>query len=244
MTIRPLVIIPTFNEADNIESIVKETWKSVPDMHVLVVDDNSQDGTKAIVHELRVHNPKKFFLIERSGKLGLGTAYITGFKWALSHGYDAVIEMDADFSHNPKILKTFVTQIQHEPVIVGSRYVPGGTTENWNFYRKLISRFGSFYARTILGVDVRDLTGGFNAWQREVLDKINLDTIKSEGYSFQVELKYRAIQAGYSIKEIPITFSERRAGLSKMSLAIVIEAMFRVWVLKYSKRNHQISKKI
>jgi len=230
-----LVIIPTYNEADNIGSLIPEIWQARPETHILVVDDNSQDGTAKIVKDLLETSGGRLHIMERQGKLGLGTAYVAGFKWALEHNYDAVIEMDADFSHDPKILPALVTQLGKTPVAIGSRYIPGGGTKNWSFFRQLISKFGSIYARAILGMRVRDLTGGFNAWRAEVLRSLDLDGIKSEGYSFQIELKYRAHEKNFEICEIPILFEDRRAGQSKMSGRIIIEAMIRVWGIRFSK---------
>ncbi|RZA20780.1 MAG: polyprenol monophosphomannose synthase [Proteobacteria bacterium] len=230
-----IVVIPTYNEALNIEGIIRAAWAAYPALHVLVVDDNSQDGTADIVRRIAEASEGKLHLLSRAGKLGLGTAYIAGFKWALQRGYHALVEMDADFSHDPKELPALVRSLEDADVVIGSRYVIGGSTENWNFFRKLISRAGSFYARTILGMSVMDLTGGFNAWRAEVLQKIGVDTIRSEGYSFQIELKYRAYRSGFRLIEHPIVFSERREGQSKMSSRIVFEALLRVWSLRFSR---------
>lgn len=229
-----LVIIPCYHEAENIKDLILKVWEYCPEIHILVVDDNSQDGTPEIVMELQRLYARKLHLIRRPGKLGLGTAYLTGFRWALLRSYQAVIEMDADFSHNPATLPLILAKLSSYHAVIGSRYVKGGGTENWHPFRKFISRFGSAYARLILGVPVNDLTGGFNGWQREVLEQIDIDSIRSEGYSFQIELKYRCHQAGLSMVEIPILFSERREGQSKMSGKIIIEALFRVWALRFS----------
>ena len=239
---KPLVIVPTYNEADNVESLVERIFKSAPQIHVLFVDDNSQDGTRERITGLMNKHPDAVHILKRSGKLGLGTAYIAGFKWALANGYDALIEMDADHSHDPKELATFIKKLTSNDAIVGSRYCDGGGTENWSFIRKCISIFGSFYSRTILGLQIRDLTGGFNAWRRDTIIAINPDLVRSEGYSFQIELKYRASLAGKTIIESPILFSERRAGQSKMSLKIVVEAMIRVWALRAIKNDLKQSK--
>ena len=230
-----LLIIPTFNEADNLQAIVKAVWDSQPNLRILVVDDNSTDGTAEIIEQLRVEHPEQFFSLHRASKQGLGTAYIAGFKWAMTAEpkVDVCIEMDADFSHNPKVLPVIIERLKSVDVVIGSRYIDGGGTTNWSLGRKLISRFGSFYARMILNVKVRDLTGGFNGWRLSVLAAIDLDDVRSEGYSFQIELKYRAIRRGFSVEEVPIIFSERRAGQSKMSSRIVVEAMFRVWQLRF-----------
>ena len=232
---KPIVIVPTYNEADNVTSLVERIFKATPQIHVLFVDDNSMDGTRDRIAELISKHPNTVHILKRSGKLGLGTAYIEGFRWALANGYDALIEMDADHSHDPKELATFIEKLKTNDAIVGSRYCEGGGTENWSFIRKCISIFGSFYSRAILGLSIRDLTGGFNAWRGETIPAINPALVRSEGYSFQIELKYRAWLAGKSIIESPILFSERRAGQSKMSLKIVLEAMIRVWALRAIK---------
>jgi len=229
-----LIIIPTYNEIENIEELITRIFQIVPQVHLLVVDDGSKDGTAAKVKELMTRYPDKVNILERPGKMGLGSAYIAGFKWGLASGFDTLTEMDADFSHNPEVLPNLLDKLKDHPVVVGSRYVPGGSTRNWSILRKMISRFGSFYARTILGIKVSDLTGGFNGWQAKVLKAIDPDTITSEGYSFQIELKYRAHLCGFSILEIPIIFFDRFAGQSKMSTRIVIEAMFRVWMLRFN----------
>jgi dolichol-phosphate mannosyltransferase len=229
---KPVVIVPTYNEADNVVPLVDRIFAATPHIHVLFVDDNSQDGTRDRIAALMTQHPGKIHILKRSGKLGLGTAYIAGFRWALNEGYDALIEMDADHSHDPKELAVFIDKLQHFDAVVGSRYCAGGGTENWSFIRKCISVFGSFYSRTILGLSIMDLTGGFNAWRRDTVIAINPDLVRSEGYSFQIELKYRAHLAGKSLIESPILFSERRAGQSKMSLKIVLEAIIRVWALR------------
>jgi dolichol-phosphate mannosyltransferase len=229
---KPIVIVPTYNEVDNVEPLVDRVFAATPTIHILFVDDNSQDGTRERVDALMARFPGRVHILKRAGKLGLGTAYIAGFKWALSQGYDALIEMDADHSHDPKELAVFIDKLRDHDAVVGSRYCEGGGTENWSLIRKCISVFGSFYSRSILGLTIMDLTGGFNAWRRDTVLAINPDLVRSEGYSFQIELKYRAHLAGKTIVESPILFSERRAGQSKMSLKIVIEAMIRVWALR------------
>ncbi len=228
-----IVVIPTYNEALNIEGIIKAAWESMPTIHILVVDDNSQDGTADIIRRMQTHASDRLYLLSRAGKLGLGTAYIAGFRWALDRDYKALVEMDADFSHDPKELPSLIRGLKDADVVIGSRYVEGGSTENWHYFRKLISKAGSLYARTILGMSVRDLTGGFNAWTSDALHRIGLGTIRSEGYSFQIELKYRAYRAGLRLVEHPILFSERREGQSKMSSKIVVEALMRVWALRF-----------
>lgn len=231
---KSIVIIPTYNEVDNIGPIIDEVWKHSPELHVLVVDDNSKDGTAEVVKQKMNGNSDKLFILEREGKLGLATAYIAGFKNALSRDYTKIVEMDADFSHDPKTLVDIIANLDTCDVVIGSRYVQGGGTENWHPLRKKISQFGSLYARMILGAPINDFTGGFNGWTSNVLNSIELDEIKSEGYSFQIELKYRAYNKKFSIREIPILFSERREGQSKMSGGIIFEALYRVLMLRFS----------
>jgi dolichol-phosphate mannosyltransferase len=228
---KTLVVIPTYNERENIAAIVPAIFQATPDVEILVVDDNSPDGTQDIVRELQSRF-SKLHLLGRKGKEGLGRAYIAGFKWALDHGFEAVVEMDADWSHRPEDLAQLVKAIPDYDFVVGSRWVNGGAVANWTLSRKMISLGGSFYARQILRYPIRDWTGGFNAWKAGTLRKIDLDSVKSEGYSFQIELKYRASRLGCNGIEIPILFEDRRAGQSKMSSRIVLEALHRVWGLR------------
>jgi len=196
------------------------------------VDDNSPDGTGEVADELARHDAR-VHVIHRPGKLGLGTAYITGFRWALERGFDYVFEMDADFSHDPKYLPEMLRTAERDAdVVIGSRYVDGGGTRNWGAVRQVISRGGSLYARTILGVGIRDLTSGFICWRRQALEGISLDRVRSSGYSFQIEMKYRALQAGFRVVEVPIVFVDRRVGASKMSRRIFVEALTRVWRMR------------
>jgi dolichol-phosphate mannosyltransferase len=218
----------------NIPPLLHAIWESCPVTHILIVDDGSPDGTAQVVKTLQKNSLEKLFLLERSGKNGLGTAYLAGFHWALAHNYDAIIQMDADFSHDPRTLPTMLATLEKAPAVIGSRYVKGGGTLNWSFIRKCISMFGSFYARTILKLSIYDFTGGFNGWQSKTLRSIDLDAIKSQGYSFQIELKYRVARAQFPLKEIPIIFNERRSGQSKMSFHIVLEAILAVWRLRNS----------
>ena len=227
-----LVIIPTYNEKENILSLIQEIFQQVPDTHILVVDDGSPDGTGALVKGFIQTNPK-VHILENSGKGGLGKAYLQGFGWALEKGFETCVQMDADFSHRPKDLKKIVEALRTHPMVIGSRYVSGGGTANWSRYRKLISRFGSLYSRLILGHPVQDWTGGFNGWRTSVLKSLDLSSVRSEGYSFQIEMKYRAAQNSFMPYEVPILFEERREGASKMSLAIVIEAFYRVWQIRF-----------
>lgn len=228
-----LIIIPTYNESDNIEKLLDLISRTDPAAHVLIVDDNSPDRTYEIVERLmQTSYPGRLFLLKRAGKLGLGTAYIAGFKWALARDYDYIFEMDADFSHDPKYLPAFLAAIEKNDLVLGSRYVPGGGVKNWGLLRKFISRGGSLYARTILGLSLRDLTGGFKCFRRQVLETIDLDSVKSNGYSFQIEMTYRARCQGFRICETPIVFEDRTAGKSKMSRKIFLEAVLMVWKLR------------
>lgn len=228
-----LIVTPTYNEAENISNLVASVFHSNPDAHMLFVDDNSKDGTKELIREEMAKRPEQIFILEREGKLGLGTAYIAGFKWGLGKGYELFQEMDADLSHDPKMVPEFLGKLSSHDVVIGSRYVKGGGTKNWGLLRKVISRGGSLYARTILGLKVKDLTGGYNLWKRNVLEAISLDDVRSEGYAFQIELKFRAKKRGFQITEVPILFVDRRAGYSKMSSGIVFEAMLRVLKLRF-----------
>lgn len=233
---KTLIIIPTYNERQNIEPLFEAIFTVDPTLHILVVDDNSPDKTYELVDELqqgRYHG--QVFLLRRAGKLGLGTAYVAGFKWALANGYDYILEMDADFSHNPVYINDFLREIQNADLVIGSRYVAGGGVVNWGVGRKFISRGGSLYSRTILGLPLQDITGGYKLFRREVLERINLDNIKSNGYSFQVEMNYRTYLKGFRIKEVPIIFEDRRVGQSKMSRKIFLEAIMMVWRLRLAK---------
>lgn len=239
---KTLIIIPTYNERQNIEPLFETIFTVSNDVHILVVDDNSPDKTYELVEELQQSRYlDKVFLIKRTGKLGLGTAYVAGFKWALSHGYDYIMEMDADFSHDPVYINDFLREIKIADLVIGSRYVPGGGVVNWGVGRKFISRGGSLYSRTILGLPLHDITGGYKCFRREVLENINLDSIKSNGYSFQVEMNYRTYLKGFRIKEIPIIFEDRRVGQSKMSRRIFLEAILMVWRLRLAKGELQRS---
>ncbi len=226
-----LVIIPTYNERENIAEIVPAVRRATPEVDILVVDDNSPDGTQDVVREMQKSDPR-LHLLGRKGKEGLGRAYLAGFKWGLERGANYLVEMDADFSHRPQDLKRILEALPEADFVVGSRWVPGGATVNWGLGRKIISRGGSFYTRQILRYPVRDWTGGFNGWKAATLQKIGLDSVRSEGYSFQIELKYRALRLGLRGIEIPIVFEDRRVGQSKMSSRIVFEALYRVWGLR------------
>lgn len=226
-----LVIIPTYNERENIANIIPAIRALLPVVDILVVDDNSPDKTQDVVREIQKNDPH-VHLLGRKGKEGLGKAYIAGFKWGLEKDYEGLCEMDADFSHRPEDLVKILEALKTADFVVGSRWVPGGGTANWSLSRKIISRGGSFYARQILRYPLRDWTGGFNAWKAGTLHKIGLDLVRSEGYSFQIELKYRALKSGLDGREIPIRFEDRRAGQSKMSSGIVFEALRRVWSMR------------
>lgn len=234
---KALIIIPTYNESENIKEMLKTVYEVKEDIHILIVDDNSPDKTYEIVEDLmNIRYKGKLFLIKRAGKLGLGSAYIEGFKWALKRGYDYIFEMDADFSHNPKYIPNFLEELKKYDLVLGSRYVKGGGVKNWGMLRKIISRGGSLYSRIILSLPINDLTGGYKAFRKEVLAGIDLDQVKSNGYSFQIELTYRAYLKGFSIKEIPIVFEDRTLGKSKMSGKIFWEAVLMVWWLRFHKK--------
>ena len=231
-----LIVVPTYNERDNVRGIAGRLLAALPGAELLFVDDNSPDGTGALLDELTANEPR-VHVMHRAGKLGLGTAYVEGFGWGLARGYDFLFEMDADGSHDPRYLPQMVALAEDgADVVVGSRYVPGGGTENWSLGRKLLSRGGSLYARIILGIDVRDVTAGFVCWRRAALEAIDLSTITSNGYSFQIEMKYRAIGNHLRVVETPIVFVDRRVGQSKMSRAIVAEALIQVWRLRLRGR--------
>jgi dolichol-phosphate mannosyltransferase len=219
---KTLIIIPTYNEVDNLRPLLQEIFSYVPETDVLIVDDNSPDGTGKLAEEIHALDPRVHAL-HRAGKLGLGTAYIAGFKYAVEHGYDAAFEMDADFSHDPCYLPNFLKAIEDADLVIGSRYIPGGDTPNWSLLRRLISGSGNIFARFILGIPVHDCTAGFRCYRRKVLESIDLDTVQSQGYAFQVELVYRVLLQGFKIVETPIVFKDRRVGKSKMSRKIVIE---------------------
>lgn len=230
--IKTLVIIPTYNEIENIKKILHQIIEIMPETNVLVVDDNSPDGTGKFVKEMSGKD-SRIKLIERSGKLGLGTAYVAGFKYMLDNGYDIVFQMDADFSHDPKELLTMLKEIEHYDVVIGSRYVTGVNVINWPMRRLLLSYFANYYSKIITGLPICDATGGFKCFRRKVLEAIDLNLIKSNGYSFQIEMNFKAWKKGFRIKEIPIIFYDRMEGKSKMSKKIVREAVFMVWILRF-----------
>jgi dolichol-phosphate mannosyltransferase len=231
-----LIVVPTYNERDNVRGAAGRLLAALPGTELLFVDDNSPDGTGTLLDELAAAEPR-VHVMHRAGKLGLGTAYVEGFGWGLARGYEFLFEMDADGSHDPQYLPQMLALAQDgADVVVGSRYVPGGGTTNWSLGRRLLSRGGSLYARTILGIEVRDVTAGFICWRRGALEAIDLATIGSNGYSFQIEMKYRALKKGLRLVETPIVFADRRAGQSKMSRAIFAEALLKVWALRFGSR--------
>ena len=242
-----LVIIPTYNEKENIAAIITAVMNLPLSFHVLIIDDGSPDGTAAIVKDLmKTTYEGRLHMIERAGKLGLGTAYITGFKWAIEHKYDYIFEMDADFSHNPDDLMKLYDACANQgaDVAIGSRYVSGVNVVNWPMGRVLMSYFASKYVRFVLGVNIHDTTAGFKCYRREVLETIELDKIRFKGYAFQIEMKYTAYKCGFTIKEVPIIFINRVLGTSKMSGGIFSEALLGViklkvssWTRKYPKKN-------
>ena len=241
-----LVIIPTYNEKENIEAIIRAVLGLDTDGHhfdILIIDDGSPDGTANIVKGLiAAEFADRLHIVERSGKLGLGTAYIAGFRWALDHGYDYVFEMDADFSHNPNDLPRLYKACTEEgaDVSVGSRYITGVNVVNWPIGRVLMSYYASAYVRTVLGVNLRDTTAGFVCYSRKVLDSIDFDAIRFKGYAFQIEMKFTALTLGYRIKEVPVVFVNRELGTSKMSGGIFSEALFGVMRLRWAKLTGQI----
>lgn len=237
-----LVVLPTYNEAANLPGLLAALFSLGLDLGVLVVDDGSPDGTAALVRSLTALYAG-LFLLERPGKLGLGSAYVDGFTWGLGHT-DATLlaQMDADFSHDPQALPSLVRAAREGAVAVGSRYVPGGRVVNWGLGRRLLSLGGSLYARTLLGMPLRDLTGGFKCWPRAVLEKVGLDRVVSDGYGFQVEMNWRAWRQGAQVRELPITFADRRVGKSKMSKAIAWEAMRVIWRLSRQGDGRRVSR--
>lgn len=229
---KALIIIPTFNEAENLPRLIPRIIQQNRAFHVLIVDDNSPDGTADVVKRLQKNN-NRVHLLERPRKMGLGTAYVAGFKYAIQNGFDHVFEMDADFSHNPKALNDLYAAAQEHDLVIGSRYKSGVNVVNWPMRRLLLSYFANVYTRVITGMPVRDATSGFKCYKRKVLEAIDLDAIRSNGYSFQIETNFWAWKLGFKVGEVPIVFVDRRVGVSKMSKAIVHEAAFMVWKLKF-----------
>ncbi len=226
-----VICLPTYNERENLAQMVAAVHEVVPEVHILVIDDGSPDGTGALADEIagrddRVH------VLHRTAKQGLGRAYVAGFRWALERDYDRIMQMDCDFSHQPKYLPAMLDASLRHDVVLGCRYMPGGGTEGWSWHRRFLSKGGNTYARTILGLPYRDLTGGFKCWNRKALGSLPLDAIESNGYVFQIEMTWRAVRSGFSVGEVAIVFPDRVAGESKMSGGIVTEAMVNVWKLR------------
>lgn len=236
---RITVVLPTYNEAENIGPMVKALLGlNVPNLGILVVDDASPDGTGEIAERLAAEHPGQVSVFHRTGPRGLGRAYIAGFQRALADGADVVVQMDCDFSHNPADVPRLLAHIPDYDLVIGSRYVPGGgTAEDWGWERRLLSWWGNFYARAILGSRIHDITGGFRAWRRETLEGMNPSRVRAQGYVFQVEMAYICERMGYRILEVPIRFEERRKGRSKMNLRVQIEAALRVWEVRWRYRN-------
>lgn len=240
-----IVIIPTYNERENIENIIRAVFRLEKVFHILIIEDGSPDGTAAIVKTLQQEFPERLFMIERQGKLGLGTAYIAGFKWALAKGYEFVFEMDADFSHNPEDLPRLYKACAEQggDVAIGSRYVSGVNVVNWPMGRVLMSYFASKYVRFITGIPVHDTTAGFKCYRRQVLETIDLDHIRFKGYAFQIEMKFTAYKCGFRVVEVPVIFVNRELGTSKMNSSIFGEAVFGVIKLKINSWFHKFPQK-
>ncbi|MFA7288604.1 MAG: polyprenol monophosphomannose synthase [Melioribacteraceae bacterium] len=228
---KSIILIPTYNEIENIQKLVPYLLSKYPDVNILVIDDNSPDGTHQWVKDF-AENDARVHLIKRAGKMGLGTAYVEGFKYMLANGFDVAVQMDADYSHNPNDVKVFLEHINSYDLVIGSRYIKGVNVVNWPISRLLLSYFANMYTRIVTGLPIKDGTGGFKCFRSEVLRSINLDKIKSNGYSFQIEMNYFAWKKGFKILEFPIVFTDRFQGTSKMSKKIVREAIFMVWKLR------------
>jgi dolichol-phosphate mannosyltransferase len=229
--VKALVIIPTYNERENVEPLLTRIFEEKLPLEVLIVDDNSPDGTGAIADQMAARDPR-VHVLHRPGKAGLGSAYVAGFRYALARDYDAVLEMDADFSHSPDSLREFLHEIESADVVLGSRYLYGVTVVNWPLSRLVLSYLANVYSRVITGMRVKDLTGGYKCYRRAVIEAIDWDRVRSDGYAFQIEITFKAYRKGFRIKEIPILFVDRHAGESKMSRRIVWEAVWMVWRLR------------
>lgn len=234
---RKVIIIPTYNEKENIGKIIRAIFALEGEYHILVIEDGSPDGTAAIVRELQNEFPQRLFMIERKGKLGLGTAYITGFKWSIEHGYDYIFEMDADFSHNPEDVPRLYRACAEDgaDLAIGSRYCDGISVVNWPIGRVIMSYYASVYVRTVLGMKIYDTTAGFKCYRRKVLETIDLDKVKMKGYGFQIEMKYSTFRLGFKIREVPVIFVDRKEGTSKMSSSIFGEAFWGVMAMRFRK---------
>jgi dolichol-phosphate mannosyltransferase len=231
---KALIVMPTYNERENITAIVEEILHYAPQVDILIVDDNSPDGTGEIADALHERFPN-ISALHRTGKLGLGTAYIAGFRYAMEHEYDLVFEMDADFSHDPRYLPDFLAEAEHADLVIGSRYVQGGGTPNWSLLRRFVSGGGNIFARVMLGLPIKDATAGYRCYRREVLAALDFGSITSQGYAFQVELAYQALSHGFRVHEVPIIFVDRRVGKSKMSRKIFIEGFVYVLRARFSR---------
>lgn len=232
---RCLVVMPTYNERENLNGIIESILESAPNTHILVVDDNSPDGTGALADELSKARPDQIFVLHRARKEGLGKAYVAGFKYALAHNYDLVVQMDADFSHDPKVLPVFFEEIKTNDLLIGSRYINGISVVNWDLKRLILSKAASFYVRLITRMPFADTTAGFKCWRREALASIDLDRLVSNGYAFLAEMSYRAYRNGLRIKEVPIIFVERRIGQSKMSGNVMFEGMLSIIRMRFRR---------
>ena len=231
---KSLIIVPTYNELENIRRLLPKLMALGPDIRVLVVDDNSPDGTGKLADELAAENDR-ITVLHRPGKLGLGSAYVAGFKFAIQQDVDCVFEMDADFSHDPAMIPRFIEQIASCDVVIGSRYISGINVVNWPMSRLLLSYFANIYTRVVTGMTIRDTTSGFKCFRREVLEQIDLDNVRSDGYAFQIEMNFRCWRKGYRIREIPIIFVDRRSGTSKLSQGVINEAVWIVWWLRLQR---------
>jgi len=237
--VKTFIVVPTYNEKDNLPIMIEELFKlNIEDLHILIVDDSSPDGTGEIADKISEKHPDGVSVIHRKGKLGLGTAYLAGFKYSLEHGADQIVQMDADFSHNPEKVTELIERLEESDMALGSRYIKGGSLDDdWAFWRKGLSSFGNIYTRLILRMPIKDVTGGFRAWKRETLEGIPLERVKSQGYAFQIEMAYITHLKGYFISEVPIYFADRSRGDSKMSLMIQTEAARRVWSILFEYRD-------
>ena len=231
---KSLIIVPTYNELENIRRLLPELMALGPDIRVLVVDDNSPDGTGKLADELAAEN-ERISVLHRPGKLGLGSAYVAGFKYAIQQDVDCVFEMDADFSHDPAMIPEFIKQIASCDVVIGSRYISGINVVNWPMSRLLLSYFANIYTRLVTGMTIRDTTSGYKCFRREVLEHIELDEVRSDGYAFQIEVNFRCWRKGYRLREIPIIFVDRRSGTSKLSQGVINEAVWIVWWLRLQR---------
>lgn len=230
---KAIIVVPTYNEYENVERLVGEIHRFQPQVNILFVDDSSPDGTSDLIKKIQQEN-SNIYLLERQGKMGLGSAYIAGFKFALEKGFEYIFEMDADFSHDPKEIPNFLEAIELYDLVLGSRYIKGVNVVNWPLKRLLLSYFANMYTRIITGISVRDSTGGFKCFRRQVLEGIDLNNIKSNGYAFQIEINFKAWKKGFRLKEIPIIFIDRVFGQSKLSKKIMWEAIFLVWKLRFN----------